>query len=279
MRDGHWDSEGAKIRLELLSDPALAEVALGRHSDTWHPNAEPIARSIAKERGLNLETWDARLQTEHVITKPVRDCYSCGEPLLEDARYCSSCGHDVSEPPRTTMFCTACGIAIPITARFCHQCGHPTDDATGLILPASDVSRDAGTNARASEESRLISSDVVDDRIHSRDEPSLLLSLKGRVGRGIFWAVFLGVNMVVFAIGLTVVLSSETETGAGVAYLIGVLSGVPLVGIYVKRAHDFGASGWTVLLLCIPVVNVVWFLTLGMVRGTAGVNKYGWPRG
>lgn len=47
------------------------------------------------------------------------------------------------------------------------------------------------------------------------------------------------------------------------------------LSIQVRRLHDFGWSGWMILLGCIPVVNVYMLSKAFGCRGTVGVNKYG----
>ena len=44
---------------------------------------------------------------------------------------------------------------------------------------------------------------------------------------------------------------------------------------YVKRWHDLGKSGWMVLTLFIPYINLLILLYLGLAPGTPEANKYG----
>lgn len=45
--------------------------------------------------------------------------------------------------------------------------------------------------------------------------------------------------------------------------------------VSVQRIHDFGWSGWTVLISLLPVVGWIFDLALCCVPGTHGPNKYG----
>ena len=48
----------------------------------------------------------------------------------------------------------------------------------------------------------------------------------------------------------------------------------PLLAVSVRRLHDSGRSGWFVLLLFVPLVNL-FCLALLCVPGTPGANRYG----
>jgi uncharacterized membrane protein YhaH (DUF805 family) len=45
----------------------------------------------------------------------------------------------------------------------------------------------------------------------------------------------------------------------------------------VSRFHDIGWSGWFVLLMFVPLLNLIIFLLLVLVPGQKTVNKYGEP--
>lgn len=98
-------------------------------------------------------------------------------------------------------------------------------------------------------------------------------SVSGRIDRG----TFVGRAIVCWG-GAWLLLSLLKGSGLGLGFLL-ILSAFVL-GILgclqaIKRAHDFGASGWTVLLTLVPFANVLWFLVLALVPGRQGQNKYG----
>jgi len=50
----------------------------------------------------------------------------------------------------------------------------------------------------------------------------------------------------------------------------------PSICIYTKRWHDRNRSGWWSLILLVPVVGLLWALIeRGLLRGTAGANRFG----
>jgi uncharacterized membrane protein YhaH (DUF805 family) len=47
------------------------------------------------------------------------------------------------------------------------------------------------------------------------------------------------------------------------------------IPIAVKRLHDLDMSAWWVLFKFIPVGNLLFFLMLGVLKGTGGPNRFG----
>jgi uncharacterized membrane protein YhaH (DUF805 family) len=98
-------------------------------------------------------------------------------------------------------------------------------------------------------------------------------SISGRIDRG----TFVGRAVACWG-GAWFLMSMLKGSGLGFGFLL-ILSAFVL-GIMgclqaIKRAHDFGASGWTVLLTLLPFVNVLWFFVLALVPGKQGKNAHG----
>ena len=103
----------------------------------------------------------------------------------------------------------------------------------------------------------------------------MLFSLRGRISRRRFWR---------WGVGALLVLAALTHALLGIARvrteladpLVNLLLLWPAVAISVKRWHDRGRTGWWVLVGLVPVVGWLWLLIdNGLVRGTAGPNRYG----
>jgi len=47
----------------------------------------------------------------------------------------------------------------------------------------------------------------------------------------------------------------------------------------IRRLHDIDKSGWWILLLLIPIVNIIFGLYILFAKGTEGVNRFGPQRG
>lgn len=72
-----------------------------------------------------------------------------------------------------------------------------------------------------------------------------------------------------------------TPAGRGGVHVIGegwltaILELWAQAALSVKRAHDRGRSGWFVLVLFIPLVQIWPLIELWFLRGTTGDNQYG----
>lgn len=51
-----------------------------------------------------------------------------------------------------------------------------------------------------------------------------------------------------------------------------------IVMFAIRRLHDYGSSGWWMVLYLVPIANFVLFLTLLFKRGDEGANRFGPPR-
>ena len=98
------------------------------------------------------------------------------------------------------------------------------------------------------------------------------VSTRGRINRGtvliravVLVACYVGSIGIVAKSDGPAMLAWGLSTAAFVGYLLQA----------VKRGHDFGANGWTLLLSIVPVVNVVWLLVLSCVPGNPVGNRYG----
>jgi uncharacterized membrane protein YhaH (DUF805 family) len=103
-----------------------------------------------------------------------------------------------------------------------------------------------------------------------------LFSAKGRVSRSQFWLKWVLPYSIV-TVALSWVLSMLLEPTASLVvtsvYLVVALW--PSIAIYIKRSHDRGRSGWFILLLFVPILNIWALIEFLFLRGTLGANGYG----
>ncbi|MDE2772087.1 MAG: DUF805 domain-containing protein [Gemmatimonadota bacterium] len=103
------------------------------------------------------------------------------------------------------------------------------------------------------------------------------LVFRGRASRKEYW-MFVLVTALINVGVLVLAVSSETDSpGQYLMFLLLMLHllaiQLPAMSISVRRLHDFGASGWWVLVLW-----VIPFSILVLIRsGNEGDNKYGPP--
>ncbi len=58
--------------------------------------------------------------------------------------------------------------------------------------------------------------------------------------------------------------------------ILALLFILPSLAVAVRRMHDIGKSGWFVLLVFFPILNL-FFLYLCILEGQPGANKWGEP--
>jgi uncharacterized membrane protein YhaH (DUF805 family) len=106
----------------------------------------------------------------------------------------------------------------------------------------------------------------------------LLLGLKGRISRGIYWLSYFFL-MCVTAVLVGQLIGGEQASLFTVAQAIGpfVIIGTIYanLAISVKRLHDIGYSGFLALAMFIPLINFAFTIWVGIVPGTVGPNAYG----
>lgn len=49
------------------------------------------------------------------------------------------------------------------------------------------------------------------------------------------------------------------------------------ITLTIRRCHDFDKSGWFALLCFLPYVNFLAYIIIGLIPGTKGPNRYGYP--
>jgi uncharacterized membrane protein YhaH (DUF805 family) len=109
----------------------------------------------------------------------------------------------------------------------------------------------------------------------------VLFSFTGRISRGTFWGIWLGMLVASFFVGLVAGgisgAGSDAETLGLIVLLIFYIP-VTWVGLamQVKRWHDRNRSGWMTLIGLISLIGPLWVLIeLGFLPGTEGPNDYG----
>jgi uncharacterized membrane protein YhaH (DUF805 family) len=123
-------------------------------------------------------------------------------------------------------------------------------------------------------------SDAVVKAVNRGGKFSQLFSFKGRIGRYMYWAIYVALILVniIFILPISIYVE-EGRAGAVILALVGLVISIFCCWIAaatsVKRWHDTGKSGWLSLTLLIPIVNIVILLYLGTVSGTNGANTYG----
>ncbi|MDG4551355.1 MAG: DUF805 domain-containing protein [Candidatus Contendobacter sp.] len=111
-------------------------------------------------------------------------------------------------------------------------------------------------------------------------------SHRGRLGRVryIGYSVGLGllINLLAAGWGALAALSGNQEEmmgpfAVGGLIFLAVLAVAFSVLLAIQRLHDFDASGWWSAFALVPLANLVLYLTLLIMPGTQGANRFGDP--
>ncbi len=90
---------------------------------------------------------------------------------------------------------------------------------------------------------------------------------EGRLGR-------LGYLSVTFMTWLFLAVTASLEPPVVVSLVALVITCVVTMSATIRRLHDLDASGWWVLAMFLPVVNLLIWLSLLFAPGTGGRNRY-----
>ena len=106
----------------------------------------------------------------------------------------------------------------------------------------------------------------------------------GRARRKEYW-MFVLVNFIiaiVLGILVGIATSMDRNSHTSLAPLFNCISSLyslalllPSLGVFVRRLHDIGKSGWWFFIGFIPLIGFIWLLVLMCTDGQPGPNQYG----
>ena len=126
------------------------------------------------------------------------------------------------------------------------------------------------------------SAEILNTRDHfdGYDETQFF-SPKGRFNRSRFVAYYFGFYIgAIFVMALLgSLIGSLGSTASLILMAIVYIPVLILMVIFgVRRLHDLDQSGWFLVLMIIPILNLFFMLYLFFKRGTDGINKFGPPQ-
>ncbi|EWC43016.1 DUF805 domain-containing protein [Pseudomonas stutzeri] len=169
---------------------------------------------------------------------------------------CPKCGH--TQPQSTS--CRACGIVIE---KYLARQAPPPSGTTPAAAAASPY---APPSAEVGEPMP----------VHGQLRP---FSVTGRIGRlrYLAWSL-VAVCAAVGLLGVAAIIMAMSGIAGFVCIgLIGMAWMVVNVQLGVQRLHDFGWSGWLILLNLVPLVGSLFPFVMLLVPGNRDVNRYGSP--
>jgi LSD1 subclass zinc finger protein len=184
--------------------------------------------------------------------------------------------------------CPSCSAPVHaaegVTKVRCAYCGSPLVIDSGKSSAAID-SRHVAARAPARQQGNAAQSQRTEppqgfDQRHNQ-LLWILFSLKGRVGRVIYWFILpVGILGLFFFAGTP----SSKDGGSSEEVVAPFLMCMRLVGLIlvwsyfavaVKRYHDLNKAGWWALIAFIPVFGPIWQLVeLAFYPGTPGPNRF-----
>ncbi|MDO5050892.1 MAG: DUF805 domain-containing protein [Moraxella equi] len=101
------------------------------------------------------------------------------------------------------------------------------------------------------------------------------VNFTGRARRKEYW-FFVLVNFMV-GVALGIVSPFINEWAVALYWLYNLATFLPALGVSIRRLHDIGRSGWSLLVGLIPIIGpfivLFWFAT----EGDDEENEYGYP--
>lgn len=104
--------------------------------------------------------------------------------------------------------------------------------------------------------------------------------MKGRYNRSRYVWMTLGISLVTYALAFLVgiimgMVGGSEDAASFVGGAVGLISGIIMSFVTVKRLHDLDRSGWHYWLLLVPFYNIYLSIVLLFVKGTPGSNRFG----
>lgn len=116
-----------------------------------------------------------------------------------------------------------------------------------------------------------------------------IFSTQGRLGRvryiGYSMGLALLINLAMAVLGGATVALGQIESGGealswlggGLLIILGLLALIVSLLLTIQRLHDFNGSSWWAVLILVPLANLALYLTLLIMPGTQGPNRFGHP--
>lgn len=100
------------------------------------------------------------------------------------------------------------------------------------------------------------------------------LNRKSYIYRNFFLSFVLNIIRIILAV-LAAYIDALELLFTGLLYVSGIFGFVAGIMMLARRLHDLDKSGWWMLLLCVPLVNILFYIYILFFKGTEGPNQYG----
>lgn len=100
------------------------------------------------------------------------------------------------------------------------------------------------------------------------------LNRKSYIYRNFFLSFVLNIIRIILAV-LAAYIDALELLFTGLLYVLGIFGFVAGIMMLARRLHDLDKSGWWMLLFCVPLVNILFYIYILFFKGTEGPNQYG----
>lgn len=100
------------------------------------------------------------------------------------------------------------------------------------------------------------------------------LNRKSYIYRNFFLSFVLNIIRIILAV-LAAYIDALELLFTGLLYVLGIFGFVAGIMMLARRLHDLDKSGWWMLLLCVPLINLFFAIYIYFFKGTEGPNQYG----
>ncbi|HED38054.1 MAG TPA: DUF805 domain-containing protein [Ignavibacteria bacterium] len=95
----------------------------------------------------------------------------------------------------------------------------------------------------------------------------------GRARRAEYWYFALFNAIISIILSIISIAIGDKLIILWIVYSLAVL--IPSIAVSVRRMHDIGKNGWTILIGLIPLIGLIWLFVLTVLDSNPGENKYG----
>lgn len=179
------------------------------------------------------------------------------------------------------MYCRHCGQQNINDAKYCKSCGKQISDVN------QNIEHDKPTDGNNDKINQETSSPQLEKSIHIKESHKSYMDrmFSGRINRKNYFLGYIFVYILLLIINILLYFLYELFVSENVnseyediLYLLNIVYLLFFwASIGIRRAHDLNKNGVYILLLFIPIANIIASITLLFGEGDKDTNKFGKP--
>lgn len=225
-------------------------------------------------------------------------CTNCGSELDPGAKFCVNCGQKVEQEQNpqagagaATVAGVAAGAASSADISYKKSINDsPKQEGVAVANAQENVHTDANANGnpkvnpdpdefKHTNAAGEANTDAYSAQVAPKAGKKFLnlgegLNRKSYIYRNFFLSFVLNIIRIILAV-LAAYIDALELLFTGLLYVSGIFGFVAGIMMLARRLHDLDKSGWWMLLLCVPLVNILFYIYILFFKGTEGQNQYG----